>query len=502
MSPYRVLIAEDEPYAARYLRALVEEPGLFRVAAVCESGEEALALLEREAVDVMITDIKMSGMTGLELLRRCHDRRPEMLTIIVSGYGEFDYAQEAIALGVSRYLLKPVNGEELLSALQEAYDQLERRRQHSHEALLRTLRERSEALLDDPAALPGRRYRALMAAGSFSQEALILRCQNAFRIAEDPRRAFLLYRHALVLLEDADTPEPRLEEAARRILGWETGTGSAGLLLLRTLPMDREALGAELRLLYAYHQRHLVLGRMQLLPYPEERPAPAADAGQEKQQLAALLQDLNARNDKSFYRDFCRLFAYWEEAQASLYSIKQAVYCLIIHLFQVDANSIDPVVEINRVLRELYGCATYQQAQECVWRTVESLISRVRSAQSSSQPQSQQIFWRIIEYLNTHIRENFSLQEISDTFGISQPYVSKLFRMYSGQSYKEYVTGRKIATAISLMERDRNILIKDVAEQVGYDQLYFSTVFYRITGQYPKQYKEDLWRRKEERDAP
>lgn len=168
----------------------------------------------------------------------------------------------------------------------------------------------------------------------------------------------------------------------------------------------------------------------------------------------------------------------------------------------MDANSIDPVVEINRVLRELYGCASYQQAQECVWRTVDSLISRVRAAQSSSQPQSQQIFWKIIEYLNTHIRENFSLQEISDAFGISQPYVSKLFRMYSGKSYKEYVTDRKIATAISLMERDRNILIKDVAEQVGYDQLYFSTVFYRITGEYPKQYRENLWRQKEEGETP
>lgn len=502
MSPYRVLIAEDEPYAARYLRALVEEPGLFRVAAVCESGEEALALLEREAVDVMITDIKMSGMTGLELLRRCHDRRPEMLTIIVSGYGEFDYAQEAIALGVSRYLLKPVNGEELLSALQEAYDQLERRRQRSHEALLRSLQEQSETMLDHPASLPWRRCRALMAAGSFSQDALIQRCENAFHISGDPRRAFLLYRQALVVLEDADAAGPPLEDVARRILSWEAGTGSAGLLLLQEAPMDREALGSELRLLYGQHQRRMALGTFQLLRASAEKPACAGDPGREKQQVAALLQDLNARNDKNFYRDFCRLFAYWEEVQASLYSIKQAVYCVIIHLFQVDANSIDPVVEINRVLRELYGCASYQQAQECVWRTVDSLISRVRAAQSSSQPQSQQIFWKIIEYLNTHIRENFSLQEISDAFGISQPYVSKLFRMYSGKSYKEYVTDRKIATAISLMERDRNILIKDVAEQVGYDQLYFSTVFYRITGEYPKQYRENLWRQKEEGETP
>ncbi len=144
---------------------------------------------------------------------------------------------------------------------------------------------------------------------------------------------------------------------------------------------------------------------------------------------------------------------------------------------------------------KLYRCTSYEQAQNCVSSAVEPLLGRLSAGHSMAQSQSQEMFWKITEFLNSHIKNNYSLQEISDTFGISQPYVSKLFRMYSGSSYKEYVTNRKITTAIQLMERQPNILIKDIAEQVGYDQLYFSTVFCRITGEYPKQYREKTGRK-------
>ena len=77
-------------------------------------------------------------------------------------------------------------------------------------------------------------------------------------------------------------------------------------------------------------------------------------------------------------------------------------------------------------------------------------------------------------------------------FGVSQPYISKLFRTYSGESFKEYVLRKKIDTAVSLMEENPAVFIKDIAEQVGFDQLYFSTVFHRMMGQYPSQYREKL----------
>lgn len=504
MNLYRVMIAEDEPHTARYIKAIVEESHLFTVVDVCESAEEALQLLPEVDVDVLITDIKMSGMTGLDLLRQIHLLRPAMRSIIISGYSSFDYAREAIGLGVSNYLLKPIDNEELVAALQEVYDSLEQQEQSSHEQYLSHLQQRSEQLLEGELQLPHGQYHALMVAGSFQQENLILRCENAFHIRQNDRLELLLYRYALVLLEVCDgddTQERQLRKIANRIMAWETGSGNSGLLVISDLKIDSGSLGKELRQLYAFHQRNMSFGRVQMLRYHPRETEVSYDVAQEKNMIEQLIQNLNVRNEKDFRRNLCRLFAFWEENQSSLYSIKQAVYCIIIHLFQVDSNNIDPIIEINRVLRQLYTCADYEQAQDCIWNAVASLLERMHAVQSSSATQSQQMFWKIVEYLNMNIKRNFSLQELSDTFGISQPYVSKLFRMYSGNSYKEYITNRKIAMAISLMEQDRSIFIKDVAEQVGYDQLYFSTVFYRITGEYPKQYRERIWKQRENPDT-
>lgn len=495
MNGYQVLIAEDEPYAARYIRSVVEDTKLFSSVSVCESAEEALALLREREMDVLITDIKMSGMSGIDLLRSLHDLRPQMRSIIISGYSDFSFAKDAISLGVSSYILKPVNNEELIGALQTVYQELEQQRRRSHEGLMISVRKKSEQILEAPETLPYPTYNVLMIAGSFDQETLILRCQKEFGILEDRSLCFLLYRYALVILENCGAMSNRqLPRIANSILSWETGTGNSGLLVLCEERRKRECLTQDLRAIYGFHQRNMILGQLQLLFYQENTLPPPYDRAKEKSFVDSLLQDLNVKNDKDFYRNFCRLFSFWEQNKVSLHTIKQGVYHIIIHLFHLDSNQIDPIIEINKLMGRLYSCTSYAQAQNCVSSAVEPLLGRLSAGRSAAQSQSQEMFWKITEFLNTHIKNNYSLQEISDTFGISQPYISKLFRMYSGSSYKEYVTNRKITTAIQLMEQQRGMLIKDIAEEVGYDQLYFSTVFYRITGEYPKQYREKIGR--------
>lgn len=493
MSEFQVLIAEDEPSAARYIRSVVEETKLFSAVTVCESAEDALALLREKKIDVLITDIKMSGMSGIDLLRSVHDLCPQMRSIIISGYSSFSFAKDAISLGVYSYILKPINNEELIDALQKICQELDQERRRSNEDLMISLRKKSEQYLDAPQTLPFATYNVLMIAGSFDQQALAVRCRKEFRLQDDGPVCFLLYRYALVILEDGSAAsEQRLPRIANSILAWEAGSGNSGLLVLSEEQWKREDFTKNLRAIYGFHQRNMRLGKIRLLFYQDKAPAPTYDLAREKGFVDILLQDLNVRNDKDFYRNFHRLFAFWEENNVSLHTIKQGVYRIIIHLFHLDSNQIDPIIEINKIMGKLYTCTSYEQAQSCVASAVEPLLGRLSIEHSTTQSQSQEMFWKITDFLNTHIQNNYSLQEISDTFGISQPYVSKLFRMYSGSSYKEYVTDRKITTAIKLMEQQRNMLIKDIAEKVGYDQLYFSTVFYRVTGEYPKQYREKI----------
>ncbi|MEK3835008.1 response regulator transcription factor [Paenibacillus sp. FSL R7-0128] len=126
---YKVVLADDETIALEGLRTLTdwEELG-FEVCGACENGEEALAAVIRSSPDLVITDIRMPEIDGLELIRRVRSLDMEQpVFIVLSGYGEFEYARTAIRYGVRHYLLKPVMDAEWDKVLTDITDELELR---------------------------------------------------------------------------------------------------------------------------------------------------------------------------------------------------------------------------------------------------------------------------------------------------------------------------------------------------------------------------------------
>jgi len=124
---YRLLIVEDERMVRRGLAQ--HHPWAdwgFTVCAEAESGYEALQRLASTAPHAMLTDIRMPDMNGLELMRTLSQRQVACPTVIVSGYGDFEYARQAIAYGAVAYLLKPVKQEELCEAFRKVRGLLER----------------------------------------------------------------------------------------------------------------------------------------------------------------------------------------------------------------------------------------------------------------------------------------------------------------------------------------------------------------------------------------
>lgn len=116
---YNVLLADDEYMLRQSLkRRITEIDESFRITAECGEGKSALTALEDGNIQVVFTDIRMPEMDGLELAKSIHEKYPEIITVILTGYADFEYAQEAIRQGVFDYLLKPVS-EEKLSAILE-----------------------------------------------------------------------------------------------------------------------------------------------------------------------------------------------------------------------------------------------------------------------------------------------------------------------------------------------------------------------------------------------
>ncbi|MBI9082234.1 MAG: response regulator [Desulfobacterales bacterium] len=126
MAMEKILIIDDEPDNVRVLALSLETDGYEVITA--GSGEEGLARFKAEAPDMVITDIRMPGMDGIELLRRVKDHDPDVEVIIVTGHGDIDSAIEAMQCGASDFINKPVRDQVLAIALQRARDKLEIRR--------------------------------------------------------------------------------------------------------------------------------------------------------------------------------------------------------------------------------------------------------------------------------------------------------------------------------------------------------------------------------------
>src|SRR5690606_30043537 len=121
----KVLVAEDEPWIRAAIVEMVESIGYdIKVVGDVTNGEEAWHMIQQLWPTVLITDIMMPEMDGLELVKNISEQKIPMAVIIISGYDNFQYAQKAISYGVNRYLLKPVNREELRDALFEAMGKL------------------------------------------------------------------------------------------------------------------------------------------------------------------------------------------------------------------------------------------------------------------------------------------------------------------------------------------------------------------------------------------
>ena len=129
----KVLIIDDEPMQRQGIMRLTPWENFdAEVVGAAGSGMEGILLARKYRPDVLIVDIKMPGLSGLDVIARLREEL-DAEYIILSGYSEFEYAQQAISLGVCAYLLKPLDDSELTSAVRLAAEHIEERRFHLHE---------------------------------------------------------------------------------------------------------------------------------------------------------------------------------------------------------------------------------------------------------------------------------------------------------------------------------------------------------------------------------
>ncbi len=129
MNTYKIVIADDEKLIRSGLLSLPWNENNIEVVGVAQNGIEAQELIDSTLFDILLTDIRMPGLGGIELAKILKETNPAAKTILLSGYGEFSYAQQAVSLGVHDYILKPSTPTEIMECVKKACQSIDKNRE-------------------------------------------------------------------------------------------------------------------------------------------------------------------------------------------------------------------------------------------------------------------------------------------------------------------------------------------------------------------------------------
>ncbi len=515
---YRLLIADDEESiregVAGFIRRACPE---WVVTALARDGREALALARETLPDAVLTDIMMPHKNGLEFLESLAEILPDAKLLVLSGYDQFEYAVQAMRLGVEDYLLKPLDTAKLVDALKRIADELD----------AQTLRwEQAEALRADAQRTNAWELQNFFADALMGEKLPSLSAANAALSSEEGG-------YCCVLCEGMDERQELLERLLTQRL-----YGTARTVLVRVGAPLRQAivvctnrrgggifvtLSHALTSIAVFCRRteglavHFFIGCeadtpeklhisyrqcLQALAYafPEQTaPVTSYEDVLASQLLPCpelpvqLMQDIPAAvlcgNRASFAQNCAALFQWFgqqEICDAMFVRICVLRLCYaILDRPQAERPQMS-YYEFTNLQKEIMGAGSLKELRDCF----ENYVSVHWLHRENAAPPGRTISERVDALIEEHLSDiDFSLNDVAGELFISPNYLRQLFKQETGQTFTEYLTARRMRHA-QLLLGSPEAKVYDVAEQVGYaDSRYFSVCFKKMYHITPSEYQ-------------
>lgn len=471
----KVMIVDDERMIVNSLALGFDWAGAgFEVVATATGAGEALTLIDSLYPDVVFTDIKMPGMSGIDLMTEARKRHPEIQFVVISGHADFTYAQKALHLGAIAYCLKPLEDEDIRGALTAAAREIQTMAALRQASLRRFLdapsKENARALVASalPSPAPGAEEGEIGVGLSLGDAAPLFTGNMRYvEMMIDDRARLYLFASGLSYLESPAFQAALLNAATqRRVSAFVYDCSSAPDALLAGRIVD---LSDELYVSFL-NAASLCLGKA---PPRPARGAAFTDS------LALLANKNRAREVEQ------RLSSMTGEERARL-TMRDAVrirnLCEAL-LCRMNNQPCQSEIRYAFELARLYP--DFDQM-------ISSLYKRLHKAVSSAVDVDRlhnETLAQIIRELSGCFTESLSFQDISARYHISPSYLSQLFKRELGTTFTEYVTRLRILYARELLE-STSMLVSEVGSRAGYDNyLHFTKLFKRETGMTPKQYR-------------
>lgn len=543
---HRIIIADDEDYVRELLaKSINQSPAPFEVVGTAGDGPKALQLVQALKPDILISDICMPLMNGLELIQSVNRVDQNIMTVVISGYDDFEYAQKALGLGVSGYLLKPFSSQELFELLDKIKAGIESREQLR--STMQTMQERFDSnlhylqermlteLLQNPVIPPDFVHSAgsiqLDLEGSCFAVGMIHIKKAASAQGEMPAMAevvgslkkqfpsgggevFSAYLLGLqkdklaALFVGRGLDDARLDGMAFSALG------KIGLHLQARLGLDawcvlggctarREMISQSYRQAMSVWQStvehtHAVVRWRQ----PAAQAVPAALPAlpkMEEDRLMILIQMGRKEQALHLLDGILREYAASAKAgQAELVRVSLIELMLAISALMEKTSELcqEDAEVIVGYMKKIVSNGGLMDARDELRKYVTKCCEVVSG---SGKSQSERIALSVKELIEQNLsNEDFSLETAASILFFSPNYVRQIFKQTIGESFVEYRIRRRMETAREMIQNPDN-KIQSVALQTGYsNQRYFANSFKKYFGCTPSEYRHALQQKSRE----
>ncbi|WP_394925374.1 response regulator [uncultured Robinsoniella sp.] len=499
----KILVVDDEPRVRRGISSLIEEyEDKYELAGCCESAAEAIEFFTREVPDVVVTDIKMPHMDGLELINYLKHRYQNLEFVILSGYGDFEYAKKALQYQVYDFLLKPVEEEEFYQVLDAiAKKRTEKRKENEESAednhffnLLKASAREEEQHYLKVLGFIGKeeRYRVMIIETQYINAAALKSAGGMKRLLKQElysdlkiyncfdRQSVLIWNRKWDGEEFAGKAEALLNNYNCKVLTGVSGETNDYLLLKEQY---MQALIALKNCIYERFQTIFVYDKDRMdqeIKFPKEI-------------MERMINAMKSLNDEGLCTHIKALMEVYKESNCSILRLKNHMMFLGTNLERLcESYGIDSGYSKNILsfISNIEEMKTFSELEELLSSNITEISAGIRQIHEYKTKSYRMN--NIMKYVDENYTRDISLQEVAEYANLSVGYLSNYFKTEAGMNFIDYITYRRMERAKELLV-STNDKIYRIAEQVGYtNSQYFTTLFKKQIGVTPAEYRQYL----------
>lgn len=525
-----LFIIDDEPMVCELIKSLIDFDGLqIELNGVFQNGVDALEKILAEKPDIVITDIKMPGISGLEMIKKCRENNIKSHFIIVSGYQEFEYAKQAIEYKADEYLLKPIKKSELNRLLKKIQEELVR----SHNDAEETDKNRKRFAINkknlwnkslilqrrDPyytwemhltdffgseiTALGGTVFAAVLKLDITGDDGVLVHMETLSEriyneidaIMADIGCKLYTYRDESIAWVVAKASVGQYEEVKKRISliiqRHKRQIHNVQLTAGMSDLMPYEAVGSAMGQAENMMLSRIFLGTNQvILPhslndnFSDKEQMPDKGRLREFDHYVRSLQETPLiKWIDEFFQDYAKKRAYSPLNRC----VEMYIHCIDFMGEEISAANTAESLSVLKFWKSMLNSMSIEKMKE---RFCEKILDIVAEIKDYHRTRETKPIKQAKEYIQRNYNKEISLAKVAGHVHLTQTYFSVMFKRETGMLFSDYLLEVRINAAKILLETT-NLGIADIAYRVGYsDARYFSKLFIKEVGIRPKEYRK------------